>query len=119
MTRAAEPFETLPMPRKDIPQPASGSYRVYKNAKEFVVVEAGSALEALQVSGVQTPHKIERDSIDYIRVLSPSAWDSFGPQTAAPVAEAKETVLIESPAAPAAVPETSLSNDDVNKLLNS
>lgn len=112
------------MPRKDIPQPASGSYRVYSNAKEFVVVNASSALEALQASGVQSAYKIERESIDYVHVLSPSAWsNSASAQVPVPnsvAAEAKETVFIpEATAQVSKDAEAPLSNDDVNKLLNS
>lgn len=127
MTRPAEPFETLPMTRKDIPQPAAGSYRVYKSAKDFVVVEASSALEALQVSDVKAPYKIERESIDYISVLAPSAWGNRTVQAAPEAtpevaAEAKETVFIGEPAAAAKPAEADaaapLSNEDVSKLLN-
>lgn len=126
---ATEPFEALPMPRKDIPQPASGSYKVYKNAKEFVVVEAGSALEALQVSGVPLAYKIERESIDSIRVLGFTDWaqepkpevaKEAAPAAATTDTSQKETVLIPSQETAAAPPTAeALSNDDVNKLLNS
>jgi len=128
-----ESFEELPMPRKEMAQLSVGSYRVYKNAKEFVTVQAGSAIEALQTSGVKPAHKIERDSFDHTKILGASDWGSpkqeeqpsdtpVEPQETSPDAE-KETVLVEESGgaetkdAPEGGDET-LSGDDVDKLLN-
>jgi|NOAtaT_6_FD_contig_21_4899243_length_623_multi_6_in_0_out_0_1 hypothetical protein len=124
-------FEALPMPRKNVPQLFGGSYRVYRSSRDYVVVEAGSALEALERSGLSMAHKIERESMDNISVLSAAAWRTgelsprphLQPEAAqsAPVPavneDPKETVMLEVAAADAAPAEQPLSNDDVEKLL--
>ncbi|MDX2113709.1 MAG: hypothetical protein SFW63_08275 [Alphaproteobacteria bacterium] len=118
------------MPRKNVPQLFGGSYRVYRSSRDFVVVEADSALEALERSGLHSAVKIERESMDNISVLSAAAWrtgvfsappaQTPAPTDAAPAAasaqEAKDTILLDVPqTAPAA--DQPLSNDDVEKLL--
>ncbi len=123
-------FEALPMPRKNVPQLFGGSYRVYRSSRDFVVVEADSALEALERSGLHSAVKIERESMDNISVLSAAAWRTgvlstppvqpAAPTEAAPAAdsmqEAKDTILLDVPqTVPAG--EQPLSNDDVEKLL--
>lgn len=110
------------MPRQDFPLAAAGNYRVYTDSQNFVLVHAASAIEALQSSGMANVCKIERDSIDLMRVFSPNDWTSGAPakEEQAPVAaapapqneaatgseQAKETV------------EVPLSNEEVGKLLN-
>jgi hypothetical protein len=128
MNQELQAFEALPMPRKDIPQPATGRYRIYKDARQYITVDADSALEALQQSGVGNAVKIERESIDYIRVMHASEWSNMDmPQTMAPQAQPMPQVVPENmpaPQATAAEPQAiasdaPLSNDDVSKLLNS
>ncbi len=123
-------FEALPMPRKNVPQLFGGSYRVYRSSRDFVVVEAHCALEALERSGLHSAVKIERESMDNISVLSAAAWrtgalseapaQAPAPTDAALAAdsaqEAKDTILLDVPqAAPAT--DQPLSNEDVEKLL--
>ncbi len=55
-------FQPLELPRKGLP-PSNNQYRVYKDEKEFNIVEAASALEALKASGLQKAHRIQRESI--------------------------------------------------------
>ena len=96
----------------------TGNYRVYKDPKNFQVVEAATALEAFQLSGLKEVYKIERERLDKNRVIDPSLWATLSPEekeTPAPAAAmAASDAVLAVPAAPA---ET-LSNDDVNKLLN-
>ncbi|MFW0777014.1 MAG: hypothetical protein ACN2B6_04770 [Rickettsiales bacterium] len=135
---ATESFEELPMPRKDVAQLSMGSYRIYKNAKEFVTVQASSAIEALQTSGVKSAYKIERDSFDHTKILGASDWGDSkteqpkestpdaAPEEAkdVPAEGKKETVLVEEAQQAEAAKEVSageekeLSGDDVDKLLN-
>jgi hypothetical protein len=116
-------FEIMPITKCDIPRLLEGSYRVYKSYREYVVVSAESALEALQLSGLDNVHKIERESMDNISVLSASAWHE---KKAVPAnltgqpAEKKDTILVtvpESMPPAAAEPPQELSDDEVNKLL--
>lgn len=67
-------FQTLPIPQKGIPQTLVGSYRVYKDAKEFVTVKAATALEAFESSGLKEAYKIERERLDAYAVLGVSSW---------------------------------------------
>src|SRR5262245_29600046 len=70
-----QPFESLPMPRKETVAPTVCRYRVYDNAEHFVTVTAGTALEALKASGVKDIHKIQRDLIDDANVLELDFWE--------------------------------------------
>lgn len=63
-------FETIPLPRKNGIN-ESGKYRVYKDSAEFMLVPAETALEAMKASGLATVHKIERDAIDFNKVMNP------------------------------------------------
>lgn len=123
MTTATGSFEALPMPRKDIPQPEAGSYRVYKNINDYIVVEAGSALEALQASGMDAVYKVQRESLDSVRVLSLSAWSAMAAKEAAdqttPAAQADQKTPVADKAPAQAHASAELSSDEVNKLLNS
>jgi hypothetical protein len=114
-----ESFEMLSLPKRDFPQLAMGNYRVYKNTSEFLLVAAGTALEAMQASGLTQVYKIERDHMDQHTVLSPNSWKAqVAVEEAAVVAPAVEVAqpVAAAPVEPAA--EVPLSNDDVNKLLN-
>jgi len=52
-------FKGLHFPHKKLEQGANG-YKIYKDAKEFVMAEGESAAEALEKSGVTNPYKIVR-----------------------------------------------------------
>lgn len=117
-------FEALPLPHKAFPVADAGSYRVYSDGAKFIRVTAMNALEAMQSSGVDTPLKIERDSLDLTRVFGPKDWDAHVPAGDAAPAVAETAAAPEAPAAeePAAgqkdTVEVPLSNDEVSKLLD-
>ena len=122
-----EAFETLPIPRKDLPQLGT-RYRVYKDPENFILVEAASALEALKACGMEPVHRIERDTIHLNNVLNVQALAEAPAAAAPPTAEtpaatATPPPTAETPAAappPAATPPADaapLSPEDVNKLL--
>ncbi len=54
-------FAALHFPHKKLEQGSNG-YKIYKDAKEFVMAEGQSAAEALEKSGVANPYKIVRAS---------------------------------------------------------
>lgn len=99
-------FESLLLPQKGPPQGFSVRYRVYKNGKEFMHVDAGTALEALKASGLTEAYKIERDTIDAATVIDTSTWVNPAVDAAT-----QQPVQENAPASP-------LSHDEVNKLLN-
>ena len=128
-------FEPLTIPRKEVPL-TTNRYRIYKDAKDFIVQEAASALEALQKSGLQQALRIERDNLfgtniidlEKIAIAPPALSQAAAAAPAAPEAdkpaEAREAAKAEAPRE--AVKETSkevpqetpLSTEDVDKLLN-
>jgi len=127
-----EAFEELVIPRKELPQ-LSGRYRVYKDASDYITVEAGSALEALKLCGLPKVHRIERDAIYLTNVLNLQALSNT-PAPAAPTVGELELVPVAGatpPEAPAAasdaaplaldaqapVADAALSTADVDKLL--
>lgn len=126
-------FEKLPLPRKVQAQSSSGKYRVYSDATNFKQVDAASALEALQASGLKEAYRIERDSINNKVTIETLAEEKPAEaakpaQTAAPAASAPAEQTVAAPAAAAApaappeakpaTPQAPLSKDDVNKLLD-
>lgn len=101
----ASTFETLPIPQKGTPPTLAGSsYRVYKDAKEFVTVKAATALEAFEASGLKEAYKIERDRLDSHAVIGSGSWKEkdAAPPPAAAAAEAAPAAAAE--AAPPATP---------------
>ena len=60
MENSHRPFEQLSIPRKAMDGTVS-RYRIYKNASEFSLVEASTALEALSAAGEKNVYKIVRD----------------------------------------------------------
>ena len=71
-----KPFEQLAIPRKDLRSLAS-RYRVYTNPREFSVVEAHTALEALEVSGVKGAYKIVKDDPMGNNMLNSADWQNI------------------------------------------
>lgn len=127
-------FEALLIPRRELPQ-FGARYRVYKDAGNFILVEADSALEALKAYGVGQVHRIERDAIYLNNVLAPQALANVPalsvaeaaplppaaePPAAAPPAAEIAAIASAEPAAatPPAAADAPLSPEDVNKLLN-
>lgn len=58
--RPDEEFTSLQIMKKALLDAHKSMYRVYKSPKEYVTVEAATALEALRESAVKNPHKIVR-----------------------------------------------------------
>ncbi len=52
------PFLPVEFPEKHIKKEIYQSYRVYKNEKEFVTVEAQTASQAIELSKVEKPYKV-------------------------------------------------------------
>ena len=67
-----EHFEQLPLARADMPASTSGQYRVYSDAKNFKRVEAASAVEAMELAGMTSVYKIERESIYKASLIMPN-----------------------------------------------
>ena len=121
-------IEILPLPRKDFPMANASQYRVYTDEAHFTIVQALSALEALRTSGVWSPYKIERESLDLTQVFNPQHWFSDMPAAPAvsepaaavevPSANTEPVVAASEEVAEKSVVELPLSNDDVDKLLN-
>ena len=106
-------FTPLDLPKKGV-APADGRYRVYKDAKEFTVVEAPSALQALQASGLKTAFRIERDG-----ALASNLID-LKKLPEAPAAKPAEAAKPAAPAAEEVKPgetDKALSGEQVDKLL--
>lgn len=122
-----EMFQSLSLPHKDLPEAAGSRYRVYSDAKNFVVVEADNAQDALAASGLAKAHRILRESLfrDNVLTIALAAKAEAAPKeehaTEVPAESAKPEESAAPPAAaePAAAsePEAPLSNEDVNKLL--
>jgi hypothetical protein len=62
MSNPTKPFEPLIFPRKETSVTA-GRYRVYSDPKNFVLVEAKSALEAFESSANPKAYKIVREDL--------------------------------------------------------
>jgi hypothetical protein len=137
------PFEELDMPRKNVHGVTEQGYRVYRNVVEYMVVEATSALEALEKSGIAKPHKITRhdplaDNVLSLKIAkkllginvihpenAPAAAAIVPPElAAAPAAPVEAQSAAPAPIAEEAlIPvveagEKVLSNEEVDKLLN-
>lgn len=53
-------FSYIEFRRKELQGKASSKYKVYKTALDYVTIEAQTAYEAMQKSGVDAPLKLER-----------------------------------------------------------
>lgn len=108
MASSAQTFETLPLARREIPQPKDKHfYRIYKDAVEFTIVEAITALEALKVSGLSNVYKVLRETLDSHNVLTPDASAKMllgGGETPPPAVAATETAAAPATAPAAAEP---------------
>lgn len=144
VNKRPEPFEGLSLPRKDLALDLNRRYRLYRESGEIIAVDATTALEALQASGLTDVKRIERDSIDANNVLEGEVWkkdeqsvknaESTVVSVDAAVQTAPEGALQELPGTekPSPIPEVALqelpaaeqppqeplSGDEVNKLLN-
>jgi hypothetical protein len=127
-----EMFMNLEIPRKELHSAKTMQYRVYSDKTQYVIVDAESAQAALKAGGVKDPLRVVRHLVMQSNVIE------FSPQAAqvavaaietpveAIVAAAPEAVAEQEAAEPvqvaepeAAAADAPLSNDDVEKLLNS
>ncbi len=66
MKETAETFEELFIPRKELQSSNAMVYRVYSDYKNFELVEAASALDALAISKKRNVYKVQRhDPLGY------------------------------------------------------
>ncbi|MDX1974413.1 MAG: hypothetical protein SFT92_01930 [Rickettsiales bacterium] len=85
MAKKDETFSELPFKRKAlIPEHKSG-YRIYRGVKDYVVVQAATAKEALELSGITDAYKIERHDMSSKSVVDESI---FGQEAAPKAADA-------------------------------
>lgn len=133
MTKKNETFATWDLPRRDTPQLLVSRYRVYSDARNYVMVEAENAMEALKLSGQKQAQRIERDILFFNNVLNPGTFDAEQveevPQAVVPqpvieepvplVTAASEPALlpVDEPLAPVVASDVPLSDEEVNKLL--
>ncbi len=61
----------LYLKEKTVTQKGTRGYRVYSDKNNFKLVEADTAFEAIQKSGVVSPHKVEAVNIVTKSVFSP------------------------------------------------
>lgn len=136
MKQTTEPFEELPIPRRELHNPSSVLYRIYRDHKNYELVEAVSALDALSHSKIKNIYKIERhnplgdnviqfnqvvgelgDDQENIAYENKMQTEDAAKITALPeIPEIEKTVEMTQPAVQESAP---LSNDDIDKLLNS
>jgi len=116
-------FKTITYPRKETLGTPLNRYRVYKDYKNFILIEAENAQAALQASGLKDVQRIIRDNLSLNTIItfgqmSNSSADKPDNENSPAV---KETAA--SDAAPAqqqaaaGADDAPLSNDDVDKLL--
>jgi len=76
MSSTQTPFEALLIPRKELAGASICKYRVYRTAEDFLVVEAATARDALEVSGVKQAYKVMREDLRMQTVIQISAQSS-------------------------------------------
>ncbi len=147
MKNTTEPFEELLIPRKDLHISAGMIYRVYSDKKNFELIEAVSALDAMAQSKIQNVYKVERhdpmaSNVIHLRQvlggLSHTENNILESKVETPVAQEvliepveaaaelivePENIVVHSTAEPqpeisAPVADAALSNDEVDRLLN-
>ena len=137
MKETAQPFEELYIPRKDFSHSSGMMYRVYKDQKNFQVVEAMSALDALAQSNVKQAYKIVRHNPmdnnvlqlnQVLNIENMNVSETLSTNDSEKIAEASASVeqkipepASEAVSAPAPEPSAgqgALNNDEIDKLLN-
>lgn len=72
--RPEEVFTNLEMPKKSfVEQNAYKKYRIYTSDKEFIVIDAETALEAYRKSGIPNPSRIVKVAAAQSKVLPPES----------------------------------------------
>lgn len=132
MKQNEEPFEELIIPRRDMQISAATVYRIYSDYKNFQLVEAGSALEAISMCGNQNVYKIKRhdplgDNVIHLnQAVRPiitqnqiiTVDNAVAEKAVQEQAENTEVSEEQTAVASQAAAEAPLSNDDIDKLLN-
>ncbi|MDX2073243.1 MAG: hypothetical protein SFX19_02630 [Alphaproteobacteria bacterium] len=72
-------FEQLPLARTAAPASLVGQYRVYSDHKNFKRVEAESAVGALEMSGLESAVKIEREATYKHALIAPNFTQAAPP----------------------------------------
>ncbi len=125
MKQTTEPFEELFIPRKEMGSSDTTVYRVYSDYNNFELVEATSALDALSQCKIKKIYKVERHDplgynvIHFNNVMQMAAKTDVKDNLAPSKQDAVVSQAIEQSPPPAATEAAPLSNDDVDKLLNS
>ncbi len=73
-SRQTKQFETLTIPRKELTK-VGMCYRVYETARDFKIVEAGTAMEALEACGLKSAYKIMREDVMNYSLLGSEVWE--------------------------------------------
>ena len=79
MATVDAPFEQLPLARTSIPAALIGLYRIYTDNKNFKLVQADSAVNALELSGLLQAFKIEREALHKNTLLTPNFASAAAP----------------------------------------
>lgn len=86
-------FASFEMPSKKMPDSEITRYRVYSSPKDFKLVEADNAAEAMVAADIGIPYKVVREMPLYASLISPRLIGLGLPK--------KEKVAVEVSAAPA------------------
>ena len=112
-----EMFKEITFLHRDVPGLSAHKYRVYSDHGHYTLVEAESALEAVNKSDIKNPVRVLRDTIYLENVLVLDAADLTK------TTEKNESSVVQpvsdEPSVSAENTSATLSNDDVDKLLNS
>lgn len=110
--QASSNFQSLPLPRKDVPQTVC-KYRVYSNAQEFIVVDAATAIGALDASGYANAYKIVREDPMAYTLIERKTWHELENSAAARQATiAQARTEAKEPAAPIGAEAQASSSDE-------
>lgn len=85
MTSEATSFEQLPLARTTMQMSLAGQYRIYTDHKNFKLVQADSAVNALEQSGIARAFKIERETLYKNTLIAPNFPQAEAPAISAPV----------------------------------
>lgn len=105
-----EEFSALMFSRKQLTDLPHSRYRVYSTDSEFKTVEAPTASDALQMSGLPCAHRIVRELVSSMTLMDAGALrgpEPPAPQEAPPDAPAPEAVAASPPAETVPAPEAS------------
>ena len=95
--RDTNEFSPLQVERQTLIGDGRAAYRVYKNAKEFILVEANTALEAFRGSGIDNPLKIEREMRFRDRLLDHSVFAQHASSTEELTSPSQKAYVIDAP----------------------